>query len=305
MKRTVPPVVAGAAVLSFVWLPAARAGFVLIDDFEDYLPGPVDEQGEWVAASVTSIVAIDPAGESNQALAVTSDSTYLYRDLLIPDGAVRVLFLRFMFHEHQNYSFGMSDVASPDQFGHFEVELSMSNATPDLRINDGGTYEDLLPLKTDVWYNVWILIDNVTDDSRVYLHSRPFSAAAPEDLLASDGQTVFEFRDETARNLLNFFIKTGGGSSENSGPLYIDDIYLEDGSALNLSLPAITRPDIDGDGGVTLADYLSFNQCLNGPGVLTPPPGCPDAAFELCDVDRDGDADLKDYSGFDLLRCGR
>jgi hypothetical protein len=36
--------------------------------------------------------------------------------------------------------------------------------------------------------------------------------------------------------MVNFFIKTGGGNGV-SGPLYIDDIYLEDSNAINLENP--------------------------------------------------------------------
>jgi len=41
--------------------------------------------------------------------------------------------------------------------------------------------------------------------------------------------------------LRTFYIKTGGGSGL-WGPLYIDDIYLEDTSALNLSNPSVPPP---------------------------------------------------------------
>ena len=279
----------------------AGAVFVLIDDFEDYTPGPIDDQGDWFAASTASIVTADPADEFDQVLAVATDSTRLYRDLLIANTTVRVLFFRFRFHEQLSVSYGMSDSSSPDQFGDFEVELSLTNASPDLRINDGGSYEFLHLLEPDVWYNVWIRIDNALDESTVYLHHRPFSAARADDLLDADGQIAFEFRDSTAGDLRTFYIKTGGGSSQNVGPLYIDDIYLQDSPELNLHNPSITPPDLDANGYVDALDYAVFCACLAGPGVTTPEPACPADAFDLCDVDDDGDVDLRDYSAFEVL----
>jgi len=226
-----------ALVVVCVTLGTARADFELVEDFEDLVLGPIDDQGGWYAADDTSVVALDPADEANQALAVVTDSTHLHHSAVILNDTVRMMFLRFRFAEHQNYSFGMSDSSSPDQFGHFEVELSMTNASNDLRVNDGGTYDELGLFTPGTWYNVWLLINNVTDDTQIFLHDRPGDDATVADQLDIDGQTVFDYRDGSAGNLLNFFIKTGGGSGP-SGPLFIDDIYLENSDALNLENPA-------------------------------------------------------------------
>ena len=73
---------------------------------------------------------------------------------------------------------------------------------------------------------------------QVYLNSTPGASARSGDQLANDaGETVFPFRDGSANKLLAFFIKAGGGSSGNSGPLYLDDIYIEKSHGTNLSNP--------------------------------------------------------------------
>ncbi|HUU97116.1 MAG TPA: hypothetical protein VM487_15365 [Phycisphaerae bacterium] len=245
-----------ALVVVGVSFEAARADFVLVEDFEGLALGPIDDQGGWVAENDTSVVTLDPADETNQVLAVTTDSTHLYRSALILNGTVRMMFVRFRFAEQQNYSFGMSDSVAPDQFGHFEVELSMTNATNELRVNDGGTYDELGLFTPGTWYNVWILVNNITDETQLFLHDRPGGDATMDDQLDVDGQTVFDFRNGSAGNLVNFFIKTGGGSGP-SGPLYIDDIYIENTDALNLHNPA-GEPgcpaDANGDGVTDQAD---------------------------------------------------
>jgi hypothetical protein len=278
-----------AVLLACLSFEAAYSDFVLVEDFEGLIPGPIDDQHGWFAAHDTSVVTDDPAGGDNQVLAVTTDSTRLYREARIPDGTVRMFFLRIRFADLQNYSFGMSDRLTPDQFHDFEPELSMTNASYDLRINDDGTYDVLDTLTPNTWYNVWMLIDNATDDTQVYLHNRPGQPATPEDLLDAEGQTVFDFRSGSAGDLVNFYIKTGGGSGS-GGPFYIDDMYLEDSDGLNLDNPVgFIVGDIDGDGDVDLADLATllaaYESCAGDPGYNP-----------AADLDGSGCVDLADLA---------
>ena len=217
--------------------PAAMGEFVLVDDFTDLDLGPIGGQGGWVAPSENSAVVGDPLGIDNQVLSVITESTYLYREASLPNGLSRMLFFRFRFDSQLNFSMGMSDVGSPTRFDHFEVELGLVNSEPELRINDGGNYDFLSILDEHVWYSCWILIDNENDQTQVWLHRRGYDDACEEDQLESADQEVFAFRNsESDHDLLNFFIKTGGGNGV-SGPLYIDDIYLENTNAVNLDHP--------------------------------------------------------------------
>ena len=50
--------------------------------------------------------------------------------------------------------------------------------------------------------------------------------------------------------------------------------------------------DADGDGDVTVADFESMPECVNGPEVIGDP-GC-----QVFDFDRDDDIDLGDYAEF-------
>jgi hypothetical protein len=82
-----------------------------------------------------------------------------------------------------------------------------------------------------------MLVDNANDVMQLWLHDREGEPALPEDQLVSDeGETEFEFRSGTPQDLKTFFIKTGGGSGP-GGPLFLDDIYVENTYVVNLSNP--------------------------------------------------------------------
>ena len=215
---------------------AAHADFVLVENFESLELDSIDDQSDWTAPSDSSTVTLDPVGGVNQVLSVITESTYLYKPVSLLDDTIRMFFLRFRIDGQLNFSLGMSDVSHPSRFDHFEAELSLTNSTSELRINDGGTYNILSVLQQDTWYNCWLLIDNINDETQVWLHERPGQAATSADQLDSEGQVIFQFRNVSAGDMQNFFIKTGGGSGP-GGPLYIDDIYLENTSTLNLGNP--------------------------------------------------------------------
>jgi len=274
----------------------SRADYELVADFDDLIAGPIAGQDGWYAAAST-IVTADPQNPFNQVLAVTTDSTLLYHALLVPNGTTRFVFLRFRFDGQVSCSFGLSDVAFPDEFGHFEVEFSLTNAQNDLRINDNGHYVELLSLEPGTWYNLWLFVDNTADQFTCYLNTYSFTGASTDDLLVAGTQSSFVFRNEAAGDLLNFYVKTGGGSSGNAGPLYIDDIYVESTAEWNFHNPAVQPPDLDHDGDVDGVDAAAFVDCLGGPEAASPVSCLPDE-FVRADVDRDHDVDLRDFQAF-------
>ena len=172
--RTRPLAVTGMMAISIFTVLATlaitgttHAAFLPIDTFDNLTPGPIDGQSGWRAYSESSAVVTDPAGGANQVLQVFTESTHLYRDFLLADGATRMLFLRFRYEDQLSVSFGLAETTVPDQFGDFDVELNLTSAGDDLRINDGGSYLDIAALKPATWYNTWLLIDNADNASNV------------------------------------------------------------------------------------------------------------------------------------------
>lgn len=232
-------------VILFLIMPLCvgivQATFVMIEDFEDLSMGSIDGQDDWTAFSPSSVVIIDPSECGNKVLAVNENSTKVFKETLLLEDTIRMLFLRFRFDSQLSGSFGLSNLISPDQFDDFGPELNLTDSSLDLRIADGdssGIYEVLSSLETETWYNAWLLIDNINDKTEVWLNSIPGSDAVEGDKLTNEfGDDTFAFRKSSDNDLVNFFIKTASGGSGEFGPLYIDDLYLENTNSLNLSNP--------------------------------------------------------------------
>lgn len=233
-----------AGMLVVLAAGAAHAGFRVVEDFDDLAVGAIGDRGGWIAPASTSAVAVDPADPDNHVLEVTTASTFLFHDLLLPADAVRMMFLRFRFADQLNASFGLTDAAIPTQFGDFEVELALNNTRGELRVNDDGVYDDVALVEAGVWYNVWIYVDNAKDEFGVWMHDRDGEPATAGDRLLAGTQKSFGFRGFFSGDLVNFFIKTGGGDGVD-GPLYLDDIQLETSAALDLANPVAAAVDPD------------------------------------------------------------
>jgi hypothetical protein len=147
-----------------------------------------------------------------------------------------MLFLRFCFEGQHAYSFGMSYLASPTEISDFGPELRKVSAMDRLQIHNGQSYDVLTELAPNTWYNLWALVNNDSDDTQVWLHSRPGEKALAADRLPAGEETAFDFRTNTSGDLVKFYIKAADGGSGRD-PFWLDDIYLENGSSVNLSNP--------------------------------------------------------------------
>jgi hypothetical protein len=177
-----------------------------------------------------------------------------------------MLFLRLRFEEHGRYSFGLSPLTGPTEYSDFEPELGMAAesggdpanefrvANPLSSIPSDEVYDVLTTLFPGVWYNVWVLVDNSSLIYQVWLNSIPGGDAQASQQLSNEAaETIFGFRLANGEDLINFFIKTGGGDSPPNGRFYLDDIYLEDTDDVNLSNPlgatkTLSSGDLDGNG---------------------------------------------------------
>ena len=88
----------------------------------------------------------------------------------------------------------------------------------------------------------------------------------------------------------------------------VDDDFNCDAShrATDITMFIIPPPpgDLDGDQEVDLDDFGLFAECLAGPDVTTPPPGCDPMTFDLANLDDDNDTDLADFAVFQPLLSG-
>ncbi len=286
-----------AALLGFLAVDAGLAQYQLFDDFETTALGPVAGQDGWYSSGGDNRIMPDPVDPLNQALYVPSESSILrkallYEGIVVPDGTVRMLFLRMRAGNRQTLSLGLSGMSAPSEYSDFATEVGLTNNAPglDLRVwdDDGGNYEELAQLAPDTWYNVWVRVNTLANEFEVWINDVPGGAArAIDSMRAADGDATFTFRSGSGSAMLTFYVKTSGGSSgENFGPVYLDDIHIEATDALNLSNP--TAPcvgDSDADGDTDLSDLARVLGDF----------GCDDG---ICpgDLDQDGATGLSDLA---------
>ncbi|MCL4220011.1 MAG: hypothetical protein KJZ65_01440 [Phycisphaerales bacterium] len=258
-------------ILALIGAPVAVAQFQLFDDFEDKTPGPISGQDGWVAWSAGIVAAVDPADPFNQVLLVPSNSSILRKSLgsegiNVPDLTQRMTFMRLRVARKQTFSLGLSPFTSPDEYSDFANEIGMANGADDLNLRvwdeDIGHYQEVAQLEPDRWYNLWCILDTYTNTYRLWLNEGVGRDAEASDALsAPDGHATFAFRTGTNSDLVTFYLKTSGGASDpNDGPIYLDDIYVEAGTMVNLTNPAIDAcpPDVNNDGVLNFFDALLF-----------------------------------------------
>ncbi|MCA9265998.1 MAG: hypothetical protein KDA60_19190, partial [Planctomycetales bacterium] len=117
---------------------------------------------------------------------------------------------------------------------------------------------------------------------------------ASDKLAANDGDETFDFRVFGQGSLYEFFVKTaGGGSSENFGPVYFDNIYVELTNTLNLRNPAPVC-DLNGNHGCAIDDL----NLLLAAGDLVAGVDVEAGVTTYLDLDTDGvltEGDLDDW----------
>lgn len=260
------------AFLIFVALPAVvpnpcLGAFALIDNFNQYVSGTaISGQGDWTAEAgnnpVAAGVATDPLNPTNNVLAIGAggftSGRLGHRETINTDPAVKMnngstdtLFFRIAWNTAEvDLSIGMTDVANPisdtifNSFTQFRSQFSVS-FTPGFdhlaAVDPNGSHSLTTNVSSLTWYNMWMVINNTTDTTQYYIQGGQF---ATQTLLASQGKDSFAFRaGPTTNDLITLFIATGRNTSntppnptENIGPVYIDDIYV-DKSGQNLANP--------------------------------------------------------------------
>jgi hypothetical protein len=236
--------------------PTVFNGFTMIDNFEGGTLGDLNGRFEWSANG--AVVTVDPQNPNNQVAGFIGGSgdrgTHIPATL--PDGATGTLFYRLKVATDNsdlstpvlNWSVGMSDVeiTGNGAFGDYESQMNQNrdagNELPEeIRIRDAGTFVSLEPLQPAVWYKLWMVIDNQSDTTQVYMQGGQFETQTL--LQAADGTSTFTFRNSgggpVANDLIRFFVRLAGS---HAGSLYLDDIWL-DATKQNLADPSAFQPE--------------------------------------------------------------
>jgi hypothetical protein len=290
-------------VMGVLWMTGnTTAIYRQFDDFQDEFIGPLNGQDAWYSQGGDNRIVEDPADPMNQVLYVPSESSIVRKSLIVghtgvPDGTVRMMFMRICVSQKQTFAVGLSGLRYPSEFSDFAPEIGLANSAKnlDLRVWDDeeGKYEVVQTLVPDRWYNLWVRVDAFNNSYEVWLNDIPGADAAEADKLAAgDGDDVYDFRSGTNSDLLTFFIKTAGGNSgPNFGPVYVDDIYLELSGDLNLSNPIVLDEPIPGDGDVNGCVNLCDLAIVANSWLLGPEPA---VSWEAGNFDYDDLVDMND-----------
>ena len=71
-----------------------------------------------------------------------------------------------------------------------------------------------------------------------------------------------------------------------------------------LAATPVAKGDLNWDGAVDLLDFGQFADCMAGPNVTTPPPGCDAGRFSRADLENDNDVDTADFAAFQAAFMG-
>ena len=238
--RIRPLLPAALALLSMSAAIPLRAG---VDedckDFQAYsLNQNVSARGGWSASAGSFVIVADPGNSANKVLSAPNNAVSNIRlansansSVSIPNNATATLFLRFRFHGTMNYSFGMSDnpttAGDGGNFGDYESQFNHNDTTNTAHYRDAGNFDNLSPaspLLPDIWYNIWMVINNASDMTTVYIDSTTAPGGTTSALQSSSGKTAFTFRNGVASNpLTTLLIMTDG----TAGTTYFDEIYID------------------------------------------------------------------------------
>lgn len=211
-------------------------GFQPIDTFETLATGALSNQNSWTATSGINVTS-DPLNAGNNALQMNGTDQNAYKALpkSMSDSDIGTLYMRMM-HDGATDGFGgLSDEVAPTAWGDFETYAGATNRDPNrFRVIDGGEGNTLdSQFEPNIWYCVWMNVNNATDQYEVYVQGGAYAARSK--LMAGDQET-FSFRNGTTSPLTTFQARMGTGTANS---MYIDDIYI-DASNTNFDTPGGT-----------------------------------------------------------------
>ena len=220
-----------SCLLVGIMLMSTYAMAVQIDDFENYALGELGTVASppWTVLDNPEIPMIGAEEGGNQYQ--ESTSAYINLEEGIAEGDVGTLFYRVFKPGAHNpdCSAGISAAAQPGRgWGDFEAYCAIVGN--EFRARNASSNTPVATLDDDTWYNVWLVIDNGSDTYDVYLTTGE-ADATESDQVASD----FSFRNGTNADLVTFKI-FGNANAAAPRAIYVDDIYIEQGVNLSLSI---------------------------------------------------------------------
>ncbi len=220
---------------------AAPAGdWVAVHDFDSLDEGPLDGFGGWVSADPGTSIGSEDGNKVLESVGA-GQNAYVSLGGTIPTGSTGTVFFRARTGETPDFVLGVSDVAEPNAWDHFEGYMRFSGTSIDVR--DGGGFAAVVEnFSADTWYNIWLVLDNDALVTTLY-----YSTGDEPAQLGGMGAFRMSGGNTEHGELINFLVRTG--NAHTTGQL--DDIFLASGE--NLTIPGSDGP---GPGGWSVtADF--------------------------------------------------
>ena len=181
---------------------------------------------------VSSDPSGDPANQVFVASATVQENT-LFASTPIPaidPDETGTVYIRFAVEDFAKDSvFGVSDVANPTEYTHYEAALR-SAADDGLDVRRGSSYEEVISsIATQTWYETWLVVDNTTDTYSFYIKGGIFNDVT---LI----ETGIEFRNGTSSPIDHYLWVLNSTDGKGIGTVYFDDLYV-DNDDINLASP--------------------------------------------------------------------
>lgn len=170
-------------------------------------------------------------------------------DALVAEGQTKTLYMKFRrANVFLDQMFGLTDINAPALDGTSWEDFRAQWGVVDNQMiaRDGETLPVLaysgtgsqVVIHGDTWYYLWVIINNDEDTVKLYLNQ---TGAAPtvSDLLVNRDlltQSTFSFRYDTASTLDRFYWRIQYGDGSGSQKIWIDDLYIMDGTGLSVPL---------------------------------------------------------------------
>jgi len=236
-------------------MTAAQAQFVLLDDFESYTTGSaIGGAANWTStleggpdhtvASETGNQYLSLSGANNTHSVFNNGST------LLADGATGTFFFRMQTGTAGSHGgvgvsardalqSGWSDAGAIVRLGD-RIDQRPQNVNNLFAYNENsgtsGTYDAYGTLTVDVWYNVWIVLDNDADRQYDFYIQRDGDATYSTQTQIGTGLGYRDDANTVTGSIESVFARTGITNTET----FFDDLYF-DGSGQNL-VNAVPEP---------------------------------------------------------------
>lgn len=247
-------------IFSSVLATANCNDFCVIEDFDNLLNGSIRGQNDWVTnppGSLDGAIVSSDVYEGFTGKALMNDPNAVvfrgnaYKPLqnqAIANNTKGTLFFQVLAEDIENtYShFGLTDLENPrltdagtgeiELYTDYEVQMSIDYGQIRVRNGEENSYLTNIKLENGVIYNVWMVIDNTSNEFEVYIqggiHTFPIKGTTV------NGIHKFAFRNGTAEALQTLYLLNS--PNVDNGILYYDSFYV-DNQKENLAFPIVVE----------------------------------------------------------------